>query len=293
MTDTFSPKQAARAIGVSESSLKRWCDQGLIRTERTAGGHRRLTKEAVISFLRENDRTIVDPQQLGLPATTGQSKWTLDRAAARLRDALLEGEFVLCRQIIMDLYLADHAVTVICDDVVTQAMHSIGDQWTRGEAEVFEERRAVEICTRIVHELRSLKPPVGPDAPAAAGGTLDGDPYTLACGMAEMVLSHAGWNAAPLGNRLPFNTLQKAIVKMKPRLLWLSVSAIRDPQQFADQFNNLFDSATAVGTALVLGGRALDDNTRSRLRYSAYCDTYAHLHAFSATLLQSVQAKSS
>ena len=51
----LSPKQVARALGVSESSLKRWCDKGLIPTERTAGGHRRLPLAGVLDFLVRSD----------------------------------------------------------------------------------------------------------------------------------------------------------------------------------------------------------------------------------------------
>ena len=42
------------------------------------------------------------------------------------------------------------------------------------------------------------------------GGTLDGDPYTLAACMSELVLRDCGWRASSLGNMLPFETLRSA-----------------------------------------------------------------------------------
>lgn len=285
VSKSLSPKQVARAIGVSESSLKRWCDQGLIRTVRTAGGHRRLPVDAVLAFLRESGQAVVEPEVLGLPATTGQTQWTLDRATERLRDALVTGDETACRQIVLDLYLARHPLSIICDEALARSFHDIGDLWQCGDVEVFEERRACEICTRLVHELFRLLPPPKPAAPLAEGGTLDGDPYTLASSMAELVLRDNGWNAVSLGNRLPFATLHAALTKTQPRLLWLSVSTIRDENRFTEEINGLFDQATQAGAALVLGGVALTEEVRRRIRFSVYCDTYQHLEAFSQTLL--------
>ncbi|GAB4141932.1 MAG: excisionase family DNA-binding protein [Planctomycetaceae bacterium] len=288
--DSLSPKQVARAIGVSESSLKRWCDQGLIRMEKTAGGHRRLPVDAVVSFLRDSGRNLVQPELLGLPATTGQTHWTIHRAAERLQEALVNGDETVCRQIVLDLYLANHPLSLICDEVLARAFHEIGDRWECGDVEIFEERRACEISTRLVHELRRLHPPAPPTAPLAEGGTLDGDPYTLACSMAELVLRDSGWNAVPLGNRLPFETLRTALQKTRPKLLWLSVSHIVTEEQFVQEMNRLFDEATKTKTALVLGGVALTEPIRQKLRYSAYCDTFQHLESFAKTLLDQMDA---
>ena len=64
--ELLSPKQVAQALGVSESSLKRWCDQGLIATIRTGGGHRRLALPDVLRFIRDGEHRLVSPEALGL-----------------------------------------------------------------------------------------------------------------------------------------------------------------------------------------------------------------------------------
>jgi len=49
--DHYSPKQVAQRLGVSESSVKRWLDQGVVPVLRTAGGHRRISEESLEDLL--------------------------------------------------------------------------------------------------------------------------------------------------------------------------------------------------------------------------------------------------
>ena len=205
MKAQVSPKQLARAIQVSESSIKRWCDQGAISTVRTAGGHRRIDMTDVMRFLRDNRYAVVRPEVLGLPATTGRTAWVLDRAESGFREALLAGDEDLARQILFDLYLARHDLTTILDGVLTAALHGIGDRWSCGEAEIYQERRGCEICLRLLHELRMLTPPPVAPLGLAMGGTAEGDIYQIPNAMVELVLRHTGWETIALGAGLPFD----------------------------------------------------------------------------------------
>lgn len=285
MRDLVTPKQVARAIGVSESSLKRWCDQGLIPTVRTAGGHRRLAMPQVMRFLKQRGHRLVDPAVIGLPpTTTGAGGWTLERGLARLRDALVAGHEDLARQVVLDLYLARHRISAICDRVIAPAFHDIGRLWGCGDVAIYQERRACEISLRLLHELARLILPPGPHAPPAIGGTLAGDPYLLATTMAELVLCDNGWRATSLGNMLPAETIQQAIRDTRPRLVWLSVSAIEDAGSFVEAAAAVFETARKQGAALAVGGRALTPELRRRIRCSAFCATLEELERFGHTL---------
>ena len=44
MKDYLTTTSAARMAGVGVSSIKRWADDGKLRTVRTPGGHRRLIR---------------------------------------------------------------------------------------------------------------------------------------------------------------------------------------------------------------------------------------------------------
>jgi excisionase family DNA binding protein len=284
MQEFISPKQVARAIGVSESTLKRWCNQGLLSSIRTAGGHRKLPIAGVLEFLKQSGHTLVEPELLGLPATVGQGAGTLHRAKDRLKNALIRGDEAVARQVVFDLYLSKNQISEICDKVIADTFNEIGDLWDCGEVEVYEERLSCGICLRILHELRTVIPPVPPKAPVAIGGTLDGDLYQLQTTMAELVLRDNGWNATSLGNSLPFSTLKAAIQKRQPQLFWLSISFVRDQDIFLEEIEKIYETATENHAALVVGGRALTDELRKKMKYSSFCDTMQHLETFAATI---------
>lgn len=289
-TELISPKQVARAIGVSESTLKRWCDQGLIKTVRTAGGHRKMQIGDVMTFLRSHDQHLVSPEVLGLPAASEGAGLGLARARPLLVDALLQGQESVARQIVFDLYLARHPVCVICDQVIAAAFRDIGDRWACQTADPYQERRSCEMTLRILFELRQRQaaPNVGW---TAIGGTIAGDQYHLPCAMAELVLREAGWNATSLGISLPVASLVRAVTETGPKLCWLSVSHIPPGYEFVKEFQHLSQVCRDTGTALAVGGRALGDELRQNMTYTTYCDTMQHLDSFAVTLAQTLFAK--
>lgn len=284
MKELLTPKQVARAIQVSESSVKRWCDKGIIRTRYTAGGHRRIPLDGLMDFLKAKNFSIVEPELLGLPSTGTGSPQDIEQAASRLSESLLRGDEDRCRQIIVDLYLAEHSVASLCDRVMAKAFRKIGDRWECGEAEVYQERRGCEIALRVLHEIRRYLPTPGSDAPVAIGASPEGDFYKLGTTMAELVLRDAGWKATSLGDNLPFETLAAAIRKHHPRILWMSCSHIANPSRFVNAYSHLYDDY-GMDVAFVLGGRALTEPLRKRIKYAAYCDTMQHLESFAQALL--------
>lgn len=284
MKRLVTPKQVAQAIGVSESSLKRWCDKGLLKTVRTAGGHRRLPIDGVIQYLRSSKQQLVRPELLGLPSTTGQGPLVTDRAAESIREALVAGDDDQCRRIAFDLYLAGQSACDICDRVIAPAFHEIGHRWECGEVAVYRERRACEIALRTLYGLREVIPAPAAGAPLAIGGTLERDPYQLATAMAEVVLRECGWRAESYGTLLPASTLCQALRDYQPRLLWISVSAFDSRERFLQEYRELYDAAVGQGAAVAVGGRALDEELRREMKYSAHCDTMAHLASFVGTL---------
>ncbi|TVS18760.1 MAG: helix-turn-helix domain-containing protein [Planctomycetaceae bacterium] len=283
MKSQVSPKQLARALQVSESSVKRWCDQGVIPTVRTAGGHRRIAISTVIDFLQKNDHRLVQPEILGLPVTTGSTERMLQRAQPTFREALLCGDEQQARAVVLDLFLADHELSAILDDVVARSLHEIGELWGCGDVDVYQERRACEISLRVLHEMRQVLPRKEPPVGLAIGGTPGSDLYHVPNTMVDLVLRQVGWDTHNLGVGLPFDTLRQAIADHRPRLFWLSVSHVDDSDQFISDYESLFASAPPE-TAFVVGGRALGESLRRHLHYASFCDNLRHLESFARSL---------
>lgn len=278
MKELLSPKQVAASIGVSESSLKRWCDQGVINTERTPGGHRRIRIGEVIRFLREQQHPVVRPEVLGLPSGTGQGPRSIAKAKEALLEALASGHNDQSRRLVIDLFLSGNSVIRICEELVTPALHQIGEDWECGKLEIFQEHRACEILNRILYDLRSVLPPAERSAPIAIGGTPPGDNYRLATLMVELVLVDEGWDARSLGSSLPFETMAAAAHHHQPQLFWLSFSHVTDQALTRLEFVRFLES-TPESMQVVVGGqrvegwlRELSDGDRVH-----YCDDLASL----------------
>jgi methanogenic corrinoid protein MtbC1 len=241
----------------------------------------------VLAFIRTSRYTVARPEVLGLPVTTGQTVRVVERGREIFRDAVLAGDEDRCRQAVFDLYLAEHRITAICDRVISAAFSEIGQRWASGQAEVYEERRACEITRRVLFELRSALTQPDDSAPAAIGGTPEGDFYELPTTMVELALLDAGWNARSLGSSLPESTLRAAIQTVRPTLFWLSVSHVADPTRFLRDYESIYRTAADAGVAVVVGGRELTEDLRQAMQYAAHCDNLQHLDAFAATVYRS------
>lgn len=290
-SELHSPRHVARALGVSESSLKRWCDRGLIPTTRTAGGHRKVQTAAVIRFARERGMVLVTPELLGLPPAGALSELDLTNSSRLLAEALLEGNEALSRQIVLTLASSTHAVARVCDEVIARAFAEIGERWTCQQVEVYQERRGCEIIHKILAEIGQSQL-LDPPGLTACGGTAAGDAYSLATQMAEVVLRDCGYQATSLGTSIPFASLTRAVEQLRPALFWLSASFIPDEAQFRQGFERLSEACRAARSVLVVGGRALAPTLREQLGEAHYCEDMQHLAQLARTLARVHQRSS-
>lgn len=278
-----SPKTVAIALGVSESSLKRWCDQGRIPAIKTVGGHRRIHRADVIEFARATNQNLVHREILGLPPASELVNPTLEDLQPDFVNALLRGDEQRVEQLFFDLYLNSVPLHALFDQLIAESFHKIGELWACEDADVYQERRSCEICQRLFFRIRQLIPEPKSEL-VAFGGTLSGDNYTLATMMTELVLRREGLTSTSLGTSIPGHSYIRAVHELKPQLVWISVSFIPDRDLFIGEFNRLAECCEQQNVPLLVGGRALTSEIRRRIKFSSFCDTMQQLTMFVTTL---------
>lgn len=264
----ISPVQLARALGVGESTVKRWIDQGRIPASRTAGGHRRIPFDQAIAFIREQRLAVVDPAALSL----GSETVSPDALVEVLRSARPERAVPW----IESLYAAGVEASELADRWIGPAMERIGHGWETGALSVSDEHGASTQVARALHALLRGRP-ADDDAPLAFVATLSGDPYVLPGLCAELVLREVGFRVRNLGTSAPADDLAGAVAAHRPRLLALSFSLASGTDAPLRQRNVLRDAARAAGCAVVVGGRGVSDALVDSLGAAAWCRSMREL----------------
>ena len=282
----LSTPEAARALGVSVSTVKRWVDEGVLPAHRTAGGHRKLLRAEVLAVARQGGLPRGDAAALAVSESRGRKKaTTLDEAATALGESLIAGCGPEVAAIVRRLYEGRTPLETLADRVIAPAMTTVGREWAAGRIEVWEEHRATQLCAAALFDLKEvLEARAEKNRPIALGGAPSGDPYLLATLLAQYVLLDAGWEAVNLGPDTPLASLAKATEELKPRLIWLSVTSAPDEKAFIAEGAALCRLAERHGAAVAIGGRGLGERLRAAIPYTNYGDGLSHLAAFARTL---------
>jgi hypothetical protein len=228
----LSPRQLATAIGVSESSLKRWADAGKLAVSRTDGGHRRIAVSEAVRFIRDTGATVVRPDLLGLgEAGTGAAPGSRARGKRRggggdgFVDALLSGDAPAARAILSARFLGGESIAALGDGVVADAITHIDELHGGSARDELAARGASDALTHALAALRAMCN-VAADAPVAVGGAgaATDAPHvgtTLRSAVVATVLAGEGLRVIDLGAHVAASVLRTATAVHAPAITWL------------------------------------------------------------------------
>jgi excisionase family DNA binding protein len=263
MKQLLSPKDLARATGVSESSLKRWADSGRLECTRTAGGHRRIPLAEAVRFIRESSISVLDPSMLGITLQNRPVQST-EESNEYFSELVLSGREEEAIGYLSNEYLSGNGFASLCDGPVRHSLEQVGHAWARtsdGQEKnlrIAEEHRSVDIILQALQQLRRMVQ--SPEtAPVAIGGAPPGDPYLVPSLCAALSLLGDGWRTANLGPSSPFEVLRTAAVRAKAKLVWVSISVESPEANIRQGLEMLSETMLGMNGSVVVGGRKLPE----------------------------------
>jgi len=280
-TNYLTTKEVARLCRVSDATVKRWEDAGLLKSERTSGKHRRFRAEEVARFQRE--------QGLGQKTCHGDQsvlssmvrRKNLACSNSTLLDLLVSGCEEETANFMIGTFLQGTELTDIFDDLLSPAMRKIGELWYSGELSVAQEHLASRAAHYGVHKLRTSLPLPEMKGKTAFCAAIEGDLHELPAYLAQVTIENEGWEVMNFGANTPFFSLNDEVQQYSPNAICLSATYITELERVSRDYKAFHERAQKLKIPIVLGGKPFeDDNVRRRFPADLYAESYAEVAHF-------------
>ena len=256
----LTTKDVARLCKVSDATVKRWAESGLIRSERTSGGHRRFRADEVARFQKE--------QKLGVKHSPGDE--SVVTAATRRRvnrelseremfHSLVNGKEEEVANLLIKEFLGGASLGKIFDDSVASTMQRIGELWFEGKVSVAHEHLATRAALCAVHKLRSVVPVQNYCKKLMFCFAIEGDFHELSSHLAQMVFESEGWEVMNFGANTPLFAVADEVIHHSPELICISSTIMTDVERFSRDYEAFRKKIRSRTIPIVLGGRAFED----------------------------------
>ena len=287
MTDSLTTKAVAKLLRVSEATVKRWATSGLLRSDKTVGGHRRFSLNAVAHLRRElGIGPGADPPSRRLAQKKGS---VVLPATAQFADTLLRADEKDAGAMLVHAYLSGAALTTLFDETITGAMHQIGELWFKGSITVADEHLATRVVFDALQVLSAVVMPVQPNGLRAICCGIEGDLHELPVQLARIILESEGWEAQSLGPNTPLFALSEMVARQRPQLVCISARSISDLGRATAEHAQLRKITGKLGVSVVIGGEGFrDPGFRERFPSEFYADNFAGLAKFTKALIKSL-----
>lgn len=245
--DSLRLAEAAAFLGVGDTTLKRWTEEGRISCERTAGGHRRFRRDAVLAFrARMGGLPAAASPAVGVEDARDSRAW-LDEPGDPTDPTAMSSRLLALRAVSSDWA---EAADRLCAGLLTE----IGERWASGRLTCAEEHalsRSVESALiRVAHAM-----PVPRDAPLMVLACPAGERHTLGLSLVETAVRERGMSVRFLGADAPTADVVQVVKSVRPVAVGLSASRHPRPlSELLEPAKAVAQACAEVGARLFLGG---------------------------------------
>lgn len=282
----LTTKEVARLCRVSDATVKRWEEAGLLRSERTNGGHRRFRTDEITRFQRE--------MNLGLKqchgddsaikaATTRRTRKTDCRTS--LFHTLIAGREEESSEMLIHAFLHGEMLPDIFDGVMRETMTQIGEMWVRGELTIAQEHLATRTLMNALQKLRAIVPVPKMNDKLAMCCAVEGDFHELPTHLIQITLESLGWEVLNFGANTPLFALADEVSQHAPEMVCIASTVMPDLERLSRDYKKLRNDLTKMNVAVVLGGRGFsDENIKQRFPADLHAGSFSELLSFSHNL---------
>jgi MerR family transcriptional regulator, light-induced transcriptional regulator len=290
---TLTTKEVARLCRVSDATVKRWEESGLIFSERTNGGHRRFRADEICRFQRD--------QSLGLRLSHGDE--SVLSAVTRKRENKNHSESPLFHSLIagcedevanhlISEYLRSKSLTQIFDNMVAPAMRQIGELWYIGELTVAQEHRATRILMGAMYKLRSVLPVSKERNGLIMCCGIEGDFHELSPYLVQISFENIGWDVINFGSNTPLYSICDEVLRHSPDLICISATTMSDIERTTRDYNEFRNKIGKLKIPTIIGGLAFgDERIRQRFPAELYGTTFTQLIEFAGKFNKHITQK--
>jgi len=291
MTDSLTTKAVAKLLRVSEATVKRWANSGLLQPDKTVGGHRRFSLNAVAHLRRELG---ISPGADAPSRKTAQKKGSITLpATVQFAETLLRADEKEAGAMLVQAYLSGAPLTTLFDETITGAMHHVGELWFNGSITVADEHLATRVVFDALQILSAVMMPVQPNGRKAICCGIEGDLHELPVQLARVTLESEGWEAQSLGPNTPVFALSEMVARQRPQLVCISARSIAHPDRATAEYVQLRKITGKLGVSVVIGGEGFRDPVfRERFPSEFYAADFAGFAKFIRALLPATKSRS-
>ncbi len=249
----LSTSEIAAAMGVGESSVKRWIDAGTLSAEKTPGGHRRVTVSSLYDFLLATGRKLVAPEAVGLQGPAEFPVAAIEVCQTSLRG----GDVSTFESALQMLRLAEMTPATVIDKFVYPAFQALRATCQHPSEECLVLHRAIVVLQAALSKTLA---PVGVAPGDASPRIVLADVGYEVDGIPSMLAEAAVWDQArclQLGTNVPATVIEGALETFDADVLWLSASGPARRSAVSSDFHRIEARASRAKVKVVTFGSAL------------------------------------
>ncbi len=223
----MTSSRVAELLNVHPSTVKRWCDEGSLASERTQGGHRRIKLNDALNAAKEHDiATFLDvfhpwEGNVWLAVSEIEEGGSYRRLLNLALGWLTQGKTDLLGRLLFEAGVRPSIpFPEFLDEGIRAFMSLVGEEWQGGRLPVGEEHMASQMVLEVLLRLRtgwdsplSTIPSENGTRPVAVVGAMEGDHHDLGAQSIRVLLEREGWKVYYLGADVPledFAEIQRA-----------------------------------------------------------------------------------